>query len=31
MPVDDSIEAARTSAEATIAGIKTDLAEALGI
>jgi phosphomannomutase len=31
VPVDDTIEAARTSAEATIDGIKTDLAEALGI
>ena len=31
VPVDDSIEASRASAEATIAGIKTDLAEALGI
>jgi phosphomannomutase len=31
VPVDDSIEASRETADATIAGIKKDLAEALGI
>ena len=31
MPVDDSMDAARQEAQTTIDGIKSDLAEALGL